>query len=169
MDDVKPRKTPDVPERAIDPASLENAPGAHPVGTGVGVLTGAAAGAAIGMAAGPVGAAVGGVIGAAAGGLAGKAVAETVNPIAEEEHWRDAYVREPYFQPGQTYDYYAPGYRTGWEGRVRFDGRTFNDVEKELRAEYDRARTESTPEWREGRLAAKAAWDRIDDLMINAR
>jgi hypothetical protein len=169
MDDVKRRKTPDVPERASDQESLANAPGAHPVGTGVGVLSGAAAGAAIGMAGGPIGAAVGGVIGAAAGGLAGKGVAELVNPIAEEEHWRDAYVREPYFQPGTTYDYYATGYRTGWEGRARYEGRTFNDVESQLRAEYDRARTEDTPEWREGRLAAKAAWDRIDDLMINAR
>jgi hypothetical protein len=169
MDDVKPGKSTDPNKRATDQEALPNAPGAHPLGTGVGVLTGAAAGAAIGRAAGPVGAAVGGVLGAAAGGLTGKGIAEIVNPADEEQHWRDAYVREPYFKPGQTYDYYATGYRTGWEGRVRYDGRKFQDVESELRAEYERARTDVAPDWSDGRLAAKAAWDRIDDLTINAR
>jgi phage tail tape-measure protein len=104
MDDVKSGKSNDPIRRAADQEALSNAPGAHPVGTGVGALSGAAAGAAIGMAAGPVGAAVGGVLGAAAGGLAGKGIAEIVNPADEEQHWRDAYVREPYFKPGQKYD-----------------------------------------------------------------
>ena len=169
MDDVKPRKAPDIVTHPTDPEALPHPPDSHPVGTGLGVLSGAAAGAAIGMAGGPVGAVVGGVLGAAAGGLAGKGIAELVNPADEEEHWRDAYVREPYFQPGQTYDYYASGYRTGWEGRVRYHGRDFADVEANLRAEYERARTEGAPDWREGRLAAKAAWDRITELTINAR
>ena len=168
MDEVKGGED-NTPERATDQQSLSNAPGAHPVGTGVGVLSGAAAGIAIGAAGGPIGAAVGGVIGGAVGGLAGKGIAEVVNPIEEDKHWRDSYVREPYFKPGSNYDYYATGYRTGWEGRVRYDGRAFADVEPELRAEYERARTDASPEWNEGRLAAKAAWDRIDDIAVNAR
>ena len=169
MDEVKRANTPPPAEPVADDESLAMTPGAHPVGTGVGVLAGAAAGAAIGMAGGPVGAAIGGVLGAAAGGLTGKAVAESVNPIEEDKYWRDAYVREPYFKPGQTYDYYAPGYRAGWEGRIRYDGRTFEEAETDLRAEYENTRTASTPDWREGRLAAKAAWDRINDLTVNAR
>ena len=168
MDEIK-RRNDETPERAADQESLSNAPGVHPVGTGVGVISGAAAGIAIGAAGGPIGAAVGGVVGAAVGGLAGKGIAEAVNPVEEDKHWRDSYVREPYFKPGSTYDYYAMGYRTGWEGRVRYDGRSFSDVEPELRAEYESGRTDASADWKEGRLAAKAAWDRIDDIAVNSR
>lgn len=143
--------------------------GTHPVATGTGAVSGAVAGAAVGMAAGPVGAAIGGVVGAVAGGLAGKGIAELVNPVKEEEYWRESYVREPYFTPGKDYDYYAPAYRTGWEGRVRHDGKKFEDVEPHLREDYERMRTPSNAEWDHGRLAARAAWERIDDITVNSR
>lgn len=60
---------------------ISGAPGAHPVGTGLGAAAGGvAAGAAVGAIAGPVGMAVGAGVGAVAGGLAGKGVAEAVDP-----------------------------------------------------------------------------------------
>ena len=63
---------------------LTGAPGAHPLGTGVGAAAGGmAAGAVAGSLAGPVGAAIGTAIGAVAGGLAGKGVAEKVVPTAQ--------------------------------------------------------------------------------------
>ena len=65
-------------EKSMNLDPITNAPGAHPVGTGVGAMGGAAAGAAAGAFGGPVGAVVGGVVGAVAGGLGGKAVAESV-------------------------------------------------------------------------------------------
>jgi hypothetical protein len=167
MDDIK-RKVKDS-DKALNRDPITGAPGAHPVGTGAGAVSGGVAGAAVGMAGGPVGAAVGGVVGAVAGGLAGKGVAEMVNPTKEEAYWRETYVSEPYFKPGKTYDYYAPGYRIGWEGRARYEGRKFEDVESKLRADYERSRSQSNPDWDQGRLAAKAAWDRIDDITINSR
>ena len=94
---------------------LTNEPGAHPVGTGLGAaMGGAATGVAVGAMAGPVGAAVGGVVGAVAGGLAGKAAAESLNPTQEDAYWRDAYVREPYYVSGRTYEQYQPAYELGW-------------------------------------------------------
>jgi hypothetical protein len=68
----------DEPNRNPDP--ITDAPGSHPVGTGVGGVGGAVAGAAVGIVGGPVGMAIGAAVGAIAGGLAGKAVAESVNP-----------------------------------------------------------------------------------------
>ena len=65
---------------------ITGAPGAHPVGVGLGaaaggVAGGIAAGAAVGtVAAGPVGTVVGAAVGAIAGGLGGKAVAEHFDP-----------------------------------------------------------------------------------------
>ena len=73
-----------VDEKSMNIDPITGAAGAHPVGTGVGAMGGAAAGAAVGAVGGPVGAVVGGVVGAVAGGLGGKAVAESVNPTAEE-------------------------------------------------------------------------------------
>ena len=61
---------------------LSDAPGAHPVGTGIGAAGGAVTGAAFGAMGGPIGAAVGGVAGAVVGGLAGKGAAEAVNPTS---------------------------------------------------------------------------------------
>ncbi|MEO8201540.1 MAG: hypothetical protein ABI679_13515 [Gemmatimonadota bacterium] len=144
---------------------LTGAPGAHPVGTGLGAAGGAAAGAAVGGIGGPVGAVVGGVIGAVAGGLAGKGAAEVVNPTAEEAYWRENYARRPYVSEGTTYEEYAPAYRYGWESRGHFIGSKFDDVENELGREWDRVKGGSRLGWDKARHAARDAWDRIETAM----
>ena len=142
---------------------LTDEPGAHPVGTGVGAGGGALAGGAAGGAVGgPIGAAIGGVIGAVAGGLAGKATAEALDPTAEEAYWRENYDTQPYYESGFTYDDYHPAYRTGWEGRARYEGRSFDESERELEADYNRYRGTSQLGWDKNRHAARAAWDRFD-------
>jgi hypothetical protein len=118
---------------------ITGAPGAHPVGTGLG----AAAGAVV-------------------GGLAGKGIAEMIDPTAEEAYWRENYTLQPYYEKGYTYEDYHPAYRTGWEGRGRYEGRTFDQVERELEADYIRYRGASRLGWDKNRLAARAAWDRFD-------
>ena len=149
------------PDANRDP--ITGTPGAHPVGTGVGAAVGGAAtGAAVGTVAGPVGTAVGAAVGAIAGGLAGKAVGEKVNPTVEDAHWRENYQREPYYNKGYTYDDYAPAYRTGYEARSRYADRSFDDVDADLRADYERSRGSSRLDWDNARPATRAAWDRIE-------
>ncbi len=150
-------------EQDLNRDPLSGTTGAHPLGTTAGATSGAVAGAVAGMAvAGPVGSLVGIAMGAVAGGLAGTSAAEAINPTAEEKFWRETYIREPYYVQGRTFEYYAPGFRAGWEGRVRHDGRTFELAEPELKANYDRSRSELDPSWLEVRPAARAAWDRVD-------
>jgi hypothetical protein len=142
---------------------ITGAPGAHPVGTGLGAAAGGmAAGAAAGSVAGPAGAVAGAAVGAVVGGLAGKGVAEIIDPTAEEAYWAQNYEREPYYERGYTYADYHPGYRTGWEGRARFKGRTFQEVEGDLQADYERNRGKSRLEWEKNRHAALAAWQRFE-------
>lgn len=142
---------------------ISGTPGAHPLGTGAGAAYGGLAGATFGTAVGgPIGAVIGAAVGAVAGGLAGKSAAEFVNRTTEETFWRETYVREPYYVTGRTYEYYAPGFRAGWEGRVRHDGRTFEQAESELKADYNGAKTERDPAWHDVRPAARAAWERVD-------
>src|SRR3954467_12263848 len=115
---------------------LTGAPGAHPVGVGVGATGGGAAGAAIGTAvAGPVGTAVGLVIGAVAGGMAGKGGAEAIDPTAEDAYWRENHSKQPFAKKDRTYDDYAPAYRTGYQGFGNHyqKGTRFEDAESSLR------------------------------------
>jgi len=136
--------------------------GAHPLGTGAGAVVGGLSGAVLGTAAGPLGAVIGAAAGAVMGGLVGKSTAEAINPTAEEVFWRETYIREPYYVQGRAYEYYAPGFRAGWKGRVRHDGRAFEEAEPELLAEYTLTKSELDPDWQEIRPAARAAWDRVD-------
>ena len=154
-------------EEELNRDPLTGTPGAHPVGTGAGAASGGVAGAAVGMAVGgPVGSVIGATIGAIAGGLSGKSLAESVNPTEEERFWQETFVREPFYVAGKNYEYYAPGFRAGWEGRVRFDGRSFAAAESELAAEYYLSKSEIDPPWSDVRLAAEAAWNRVDRSWI---
>jgi hypothetical protein len=150
-------------EQDLNRDPITGTPGAHPLGTGAGAASGGVAGAAVGMAVGgPIGSVIGAAVGAVAGGLAGKSAAEAVNHTAEEKFWQETYLREPYYVAGRTYEYYAPGFRAGWRGRVLHDGRSFDEAEADLKSDYGLTRTELDPEWQEIRPAARAAWDRVD-------
>ncbi|RYF24587.1 MAG: PA2169 family four-helix-bundle protein [Comamonadaceae bacterium] len=138
---------------------LTDAPGAHPIGTGIGAAGGAITGAAAGSIGGPIGAAVGGIAGALVGGLAGKGAAEAVNPTVEDAYWRDAYEREPYYQAGRSYDEYRPAYELGWSS-ARTADTGFDAVEPQLAHEWNSARASSQLDWDQARPATRAAWER---------
>src|SRR5690606_3225824 len=99
-------------------------------------------------------------VGAVAGGLAGKSMGERVNPTVEEAYWRENYRQESYHKPEFGYDDYAPAYRTGYEGRARYADRDFDQVEPDLRNEYQQGRGNSRLEWEDAREARGGAWHR---------
>jgi uncharacterized protein YcfJ len=147
---------------------LTGAPGAHPVGTGVGAAAGGATGAAIGAVGGPVGAAIGLVAGSVIGGLAGKAAGEGVNPTEEDTYWRETHRTQTYAN-NRPYDEFAGAYRTGYEGYSKYGstGRTFEDSEADLRADYDRHRGQSRLSWEEAKEATRSAWHRLSNKARN--
>jgi hypothetical protein len=91
-----------------------------------------------------------------------RAATPFVNPVAEEAYWRANYLREPYYERGYTFEDYFPAYRTGWEGRARYAGRTYEQAERELQRDYARNRGASQLEWSRNRHAVRAAWERFD-------
>ncbi len=143
---------------------ITGAPGAHPVGTGLGaVLGGALAGAVTGSAAGPAGTLVGTALGAIVGGLAGKSVAESIDPTIEVDYWRDNFAQRPYAAQAQGFEEYAAAYRYGVTAHTRYPARRFDDVEVELARGWIDARGVSDLEWGRARLAARDAWQRVAD------
>ena len=143
---------------------LSGAPGAHPLGTGAGATGGGVAGAAIGAVGGPIGAAVGLAAGAVAGGLAGKAVAERIDPTVGEEYWREHYAKRSYVEHGAPFDDYAPAYRTGYEGRYRYSGQTFEESESDLQLDYEQMDNTKIG-WVKAKHAARDAWHRVEEAL----
>jgi hypothetical protein len=145
-----------------DPITGE--PGAHPVGTGIGAASAGAVGAAVGAVGGPVGSVIGAAIGSVVGGLVGKSAAEAVNPTVEDDYWRENYTSRPYAKSDHTYDDYHPAYRTGYEGYTRYRDRntTFDQVEPDLRRDYETNYSNSRLRWDDARHATRDAWDRAD-------
>jgi hypothetical protein len=106
---------------------------------------------------------VGLAAGAIVGGLAGKAIAERVNPTVEDTYWREHYRDEPYYEDQYPYEEYQGAYRTGYEGYGQWgaSGKRYEDVEPELRKNYESNYGKSRMSWEKARLAARAAWDRV--------
>ena len=157
---------------------ITKAPGAHPIGTGVGATVGGVAGAAaagvaaaamsgaaLGSTAGPIGTAAGLVIGAIAGGLAGKGVAEKIDPTREDAYWREQHMKEPYFSKGSRYEDYHPAYRASYQNYSTNAGRKFEEVEPTIRSAYEKDRGESTLGWDRARDASRSAWDRLERMV----
>lgn len=145
----------------------------HAIGTGLGAAAGGIAGAAAGAAAaaatgiatgtlmgGPIGGAIGLVAGAVIGGVLGSEAGEAVNPTPEEHYWSTTYQTEPYFHSGYSYDDYRPAYRVGYEGYRQYPGKSFEDVEAQLQADYIAGRGNSRLTWADARLATRSAWER---------
>jgi uncharacterized protein YcfJ len=143
---------------------ITGAPGAHPVGTGVGAAGGAVAGAAIGAIGGPIGAAVGLVAGAVAGGLTGKGVAEKMDPTVEEAYWKTNYTKRPYVDQDTPYDTYRTAYQTGYQGRNEHPGKTYDEVEAELRRNYEKSQGDANLTWDQAKQATRDAWDRLETV-----
>lgn len=161
------RNQPDKGSANRDP--ITGAPGAHPVGTGLGAAAGGmAAGAAAGSVAGPVGTAAGAAVGAIVGGLAGKGIAEKIDPTIEEAYWRENYVSRPYVTKGASFDDYGPAYMYGVDNYSRYHGRKWEDVEPELGRDWQRAKGKSRLAWDEAKLAARDSWQRVSDTVERA-
>lgn len=140
---------------------ITGAPGAHPLGTGVGAaLGGAAAGAAAGTVVGPLGTIIGAAAGAIVGGLAGKGVAESIDPTVEYAYWRDNYANRPYVGSGSNFDDYGPAYVFGIHSASKFGDRSFDDIEPDMAREWDTVRGSSNLSWDRARDASRDSWDR---------
>lgn len=142
---------------------ISGAPGAHPVGVGVGGTGGAVAGAVVGSLLGPIGTLIGGSIGAIAGAAIGKGAAERMDPTGEAEYWQGEYTKRPYFNSDYTYDDYGPAYSYGDSVRAQYGDRQWDDsMEADVRQGWESAKAKSRLTWEHAKDAVRDAFDRSD-------
>ena len=79
----------------------------------------------------------------------------------EEKYWRDNYRQRPYVSPEQSYDSWGPAYRFGYDATDRYEGKSWNDVESDLRRDWDRYEHRGQSTWEQIKNGVRDAWDRV--------
>ncbi len=162
---LDPEKKVDLPPKGSrNPDPITDAPGSHPIETGIGAaVAGAASGLAVGAVAGPVAAAVGAVAGAVAGGLAGKGVGELIDPTTEDNWLRENFSSRPYVRAGDTFEKYHTAYRYGAEAESKYGDDDFDAIEEDLESQWYNEGRDAMP-WEHARGAVKDSYVRTGQI-----
>jgi hypothetical protein len=157
-----------IPEKKIDlppkgsrnPDPITDAPGSHPIETGIGAaLAGAACGMAVGAVAGPAAAAVGVAAGAVAGGYAGKGIGEMIDPTTEDNWLRENFKSRPYVEEGDSYEDFNKAFRYGALAESKYGDAGIDLRDEQLQRDWE-ASTESNMPWTKAKGAVQDAYDR---------
>ncbi|MEO8191659.1 MAG: hypothetical protein ABI682_15100 [Acidobacteriota bacterium] len=95
-------------------------------------------------------------------GTGGLAAGEDLDPVAEGDYWRENFRRRPYYEAQKEYSDYEPSYRYGWEraGQSEYRNRGFEEVELDLKRDWEASNTESLANWDQARDPARDAFER---------
>jgi hypothetical protein len=81
----------------------------------------------------------------------------------EESYWRNNYSSRPYAGTNADFEYWKPAYRYGYDAANRFQGHRWEEVENDLRTEWDSYEHRGTirAKWEEVKDAVRDSWNRI--------
>lgn len=79
----------------------------------------------------------------------------------DQSWWRENFKDRPYVSADRSFEYYEPGYRFGYESANRYRGRQWNDVEPNLRTDWDHYEGRGNSAWENVKDAVHDAWDKI--------
>jgi len=85
----------------------------------------------------------------------------TLDWTTEDEYWRNNYSSRPYVGSDRNYERWQPGYRYGYESAQRHQGKNWNDVESNLRSDWDRYEHRGNSTWEQMKDAVRDGWDRM--------
>lgn len=80
----------------------------------------------------------------------------------EDNYWHENFTSRPYTIGADYYERFRPAYRYGFESARRAPERSWEELEAELSAGWDRYehRIESSSTWEDIKDAVRDAWDR---------
>ena len=152
-----------------DPVSAPQGKGTPPridrdsktVGESAGGFVGASTGLAIGAIGGPLGAVIGGLAGAVGGWWAGREIAGAIT-TEDDDAFRRHFESTPERLADRPYEQIRPAYVAGHlAGRnPEYAGRSFENVESDLRCGWNDEVIEQCGEWPAVRRYARVAFDR---------
>lgn len=95
-------------------------------------------------------------------GTGGLAAGEDLDPVAEGDYWRENFRRRPYYEARKEYSDYEPSYRYGWEraGQSEYRNRGFEEVELDLKRDWEASNSERLAAWEDARDPARDAFER---------
>jgi len=79
----------------------------------------------------------------------------------DQQWWRENFRDRPYVSADRTFEYYEPGYVFGYQAANGYRGRNFNDVEPNLRADFDRFEGRGQSTWENMKDSVRDAWDKV--------
>lgn len=79
----------------------------------------------------------------------------------EEDYWRTNYSGRPYVGANPDFNYWRPAYRYGYDSAMKYQGRSWNDVEDDLRTGWDRLEERGQTTWEQIKAAVRDGWDRV--------
>lgn len=131
------------------------------VGKSAGGVVGASTGLAIGAIGGPLGAVLGGLAGAVGGWWAGREIADAITSDDDAAFRRD-FESTPDRVADRSYDQIRPAYVAGHLAarNPEYAGRSFEDVESDLRCGWNDDVGQQCGEWPAVRRYARVAFDR---------
>ena len=79
----------------------------------------------------------------------------------EDAFWRSNFATRPYGSAGRKYEFYQPGFRYGFDAANRFQDRSWDDVESDLRTRWNSYEHRGESTWDQIKDAVRDAWDRV--------
>ncbi len=143
------------------------------VGEAAGGVSGVVVGAAIGSMGGPIGTVIGGIAGAIGGWWAGRSISEAASgyTAGDDAVYRNHYDSSPNRLADRDYESVSPAYRLGHLAALNPDyrGKSFTDVEPDLKRGWDAAAVNSHGDWNSVRGYASDAYDRSGNSIDRQR
>jgi len=87
---------------------------------------------------------------------------ERLGGMDDDSYYRNHY-QSNYASTGAAYDDYAPAYTYGSQMRSQYAGREWDDVESDLRTDWESRGTGGASTWEKMKAAVRHGWDRMTD------
>lgn len=78
----------------------------------------------------------------------------------DESYWREHWQMRPYVTASRGFDFYHPAYHYGHTAAGTHRGRSWDEVEGELRTGWDRYEHRGQSRWEDVKDAVRDAWHR---------
>lgn len=86
----------------------------------------------------------------------------------EDAYWREHHAERPYAVADRGYEHYQPAYRYGFEAAFHHPGKSWDEIEADLRRGWETPSQHLEGAWDEMKQAVHDAWAHVTDLIAHS-